>query len=98
MKTFTVTSDANLDIDFAHVFENPAIKGIEILRPDTSASQLAAFPSSVAFDDVAVNGTDQQSVQLVNSGAVRRSLDRHRCDLDRRRGRGPVQRLLQRRG
>lgn len=30
-KTFTVTSDATLDIDFGHVTENPAIKAIEVL-------------------------------------------------------------------
>lgn len=31
MKSFLVTSDTTLDIDFGHVAENPAIKGIEIL-------------------------------------------------------------------
>ncbi|MBA3329920.1 MAG: Ig-like domain-containing protein, partial [Actinobacteria bacterium] len=31
VKTFTVSSDANLDIDFGHVVENPAVKAIEIL-------------------------------------------------------------------
>jgi len=31
MQSFNVTSDANLDIDFAHVTQNPSIKAIEIL-------------------------------------------------------------------
>ena len=31
VKSFTVTSDANLDIDFLRVVQNPNIKGIEIL-------------------------------------------------------------------
>ncbi len=34
MKSFLVTSDGNLDIDFGHVKENPAIKGIEIIALD----------------------------------------------------------------
>ena len=31
VKSFTVNSDANLDIDFLHVLQNPTIRGIEIL-------------------------------------------------------------------
>ncbi|MEM1305074.1 MAG: malectin domain-containing carbohydrate-binding protein, partial [Planctomycetota bacterium] len=31
MKSFVVTSDGNLDIDFGHVVQNPAIKAIEVL-------------------------------------------------------------------
>ncbi|QIO22807.1 malectin domain-containing carbohydrate-binding protein [Haloarcula sp. JP-L23] len=31
MKSFTVTSDGTIDVDFAHVFENPQINAIEIL-------------------------------------------------------------------
>ncbi|MGI9455318.1 MAG: malectin domain-containing carbohydrate-binding protein, partial [Aeoliella sp.] len=31
MKSFIVNSDANLDIDFDHVTQNPAVKGIEII-------------------------------------------------------------------
>jgi endo-1,4-beta-xylanase len=38
MKSFQVTSDGNLDIDFGHVTEDPAIKGIEILRRSSSTS------------------------------------------------------------
>jgi hypothetical protein len=32
MQSFVVTSDASLGIEFAHVVENPAVSGIEILR------------------------------------------------------------------
>ena len=31
MKSFTVTTDTNIDIDLIHEVENPSIKGIEIL-------------------------------------------------------------------
>jgi Malectin domain len=34
MKSFNITSDGNVDIDFAHVLENPLINGIEIIDND----------------------------------------------------------------
>ena len=45
VKSFTVSSDANLDITFGHVVENPAIKGIEIVSAG-APNQLAASPTS----------------------------------------------------
>ena len=38
MKTFTVTSDGNLNIDFSHVTENPLLNGIEIINTDIPPS------------------------------------------------------------
>jgi hypothetical protein len=37
VKTFDVTSDGNVDIDFGHVSENPLINAIEIVRTDVPA-------------------------------------------------------------
>ncbi|MGH3360412.1 MAG: malectin domain-containing carbohydrate-binding protein, partial [Nocardioidaceae bacterium] len=34
MKSFNVTSDGNVDIDFGHVLENPLVNGIEIVNRD----------------------------------------------------------------
>lgn len=34
MRSFDITSDGNVDIDFAHVTENPLVNGIEIVRRD----------------------------------------------------------------
>ena len=34
MKAFNITSDTNVDIDFAHVVENPLVSAIEIVRTD----------------------------------------------------------------
>ncbi len=34
MRAFNITSDGNVDIDMAHVVENPMISGIEIVRTD----------------------------------------------------------------
>ena len=36
MKSFMVTADSNIDIDFRHVVDAPGINGIEILVPNTS--------------------------------------------------------------
>lgn len=38
MKSYTVSSDSNLDIDFAHIAQNPAIKAIEILPISSAGS------------------------------------------------------------
>jgi len=37
MRSFNITSDGNVDIDFAHVVENPLINAIEIVRRDLPA-------------------------------------------------------------
>lgn len=42
MKSFQVTSDSNLDIDFGHVIENPAVKGLEIVRRPIGTSFVEA--------------------------------------------------------
>jgi PKD repeat protein len=49
MKSFNITSDGNVDIDFSHVVENPLINAIEIIRtdvdpqPPTGVDTLAAY-------------------------------------------------------
>ena len=40
MESFVVTSDETLDIDFVHVAENPAIKGIEIIQLGSAGQPL----------------------------------------------------------
>ena len=55
MKSFTIESDANLDIDFSHVAQNPAIKGIEIVS--VAASPALFFASTAeAGSDLDPNG------------------------------------------
>jgi N-acetylneuraminic acid mutarotase len=64
-----ITSDTNIDIDFLHVVENPAIKAIEIVElADTAPSQLGATPSALGFGQVLVNTTQNQTLELVNLG------------------------------
>jgi hypothetical protein len=40
MKSYLVTSDGSINLDFLHVEENPTVNGIEILIPDPDAAQL----------------------------------------------------------
>ncbi len=69
MKSFpTTVSDGSLDIDFLHVVENPAIKGIEI-RKVNGAGYLSPSPGSLDFGAVPVGGTSApQVVTLTNLG------------------------------
>jgi Malectin domain/Abnormal spindle-like microcephaly-assoc'd, ASPM-SPD-2-Hydin len=67
VKSFTVPSDSNLDIDFTHVVQNPAIKAIEILRVQ-SPGTLGALPASLDFGNVAVGSGTSKAVQLTNQG------------------------------
>jgi hypothetical protein len=68
MKSFVVTSDANLDVDFLRVLQNPAIKGIEILTAG-QASPLNASASALNFGSVAIGQTATQQLTLTNGGA-----------------------------
>jgi N-acetylneuraminic acid mutarotase len=70
MKSFTVTSDANLDIDFGHVIQNPKINGIEIVSATSTPNQLGASPSSLAFGQVVMGQTGTQALQLTNLGGA----------------------------
>jgi len=53
MKSFTVTADANIDVDFFHVQEDPSIRGVEILSLDDpppppvgdAAATIQVFPT-----------------------------------------------------
>jgi PA14 domain/Bacterial Ig-like domain/Malectin domain/Abnormal spindle-like microcephaly-assoc'd, ASPM-SPD-2-Hydin/Glucose / Sorbosone dehydrogenase len=68
VKSFTVASDANLDLDFGHVVENPALKAIEIVTSGPSPNQLGATPAAADFGAVAVNQTQTKQIQLLNLG------------------------------
>ena len=70
VKTFQVTSNANLDIDFSHVTENPAIKAIQILSVTPDANQLGVSPSSLSFGSKTVGSSATQTVTLTNVGGA----------------------------
>jgi len=71
MKSFVVSSDSTLTIDFGHVagFENPAIKAIEIVSA-SAPNTLGALPASLDFGSVAVGSTQTKQLQLSNLGGT----------------------------
>jgi hypothetical protein len=68
VKSFSITSDANLDIDFGHVVENPTIKSIEILATGRT-NELSVSPTSLDFGSTAVGTTQSKTVQVTNLGS-----------------------------
>ena len=56
MKSFAVTADGNVDIDFSHVANNPIVNAIEIVRTDVAPGP---FPPCA--------GTDPSILQRVNA-------------------------------
>jgi Malectin domain/Kelch motif/Cep192 domain 4 len=69
IKSFTVSSDASLDITFGHVVQNPAVKGIEIVSAG-GPNQLGTSPTSLDFGTVTVGATSSKSLQLTNLGGT----------------------------
>lgn len=68
VKSFFVSSDSTLDIDFGHVAENPKVSAIEIL-PGTRPNELGASPTELDLGSTAVGVSQSNSVQLTNLGA-----------------------------
>ncbi|MGK2875867.1 MAG: PKD domain-containing protein [Nocardioides sp.] len=50
MRSFDVTSDGTVNIDFSHVTENPLVNGIEIIRRDLPAPVATGGLSAIGFD------------------------------------------------
>ncbi len=68
VKSFHVTSDDNLDIDFFRVLQNPTIKGIEILTVETNT----LHPSVTDFDfgNVQIGQASFRLLTLSNDNGV----------------------------
>lgn len=71
VESFTVSSDNNLDIDFGHVVDNPAIKAIEVvpLAPPAGSSVLVANKSQINFESLTVGQSSTQSLVLSNQAS-----------------------------
>jgi hypothetical protein len=65
MASFTVTSDGTLDIDFAHVSENPMINAIEIVAVDDTGDMTVA--EAVAANDDGDNTINLNEIQTAIS-------------------------------
>lgn len=62
MRSFDVTSDGTVNIDFAHVTENPLINGIEIVRTDIAPPAAPSGPNDLR--DVFFDGTDAEPADV----------------------------------
>ncbi|MUV56781.1 choice-of-anchor D domain-containing protein [Halogeometricum sp. CBA1124] len=67
METFTVTSDGTVDVDFAHVTENPQVNAIEIVEATPSPGELGG-PEELDFGTVVAGASETQTVTLSNDG------------------------------
>lgn len=65
VKSFIVSSDSDLNIDFLREVQNPSVKGIEILR---APSGLQSSATSLNFGNVSVGQTGSQQLTLTNGG------------------------------
>ncbi len=66
----TFVSDGTLNLEFIHIEENPAVKGIEVLVAGPQTGQLGASPTSLEFGSVVTGESKTQSVTLTNFGGA----------------------------
>ncbi|MFV2068809.1 MAG: malectin domain-containing carbohydrate-binding protein, partial [Pirellulales bacterium] len=69
VRNFVVASDTNLDIDLAHVTENPAIKAIEIVRFQ-GADRLGSSDDRIDFGNARIGGSVSKAIELFNLGSA----------------------------
>ncbi|OYR51710.1 malectin domain-containing carbohydrate-binding protein [Halorubrum sp. Ea8] len=67
MESFTVTSDGTIDVDFAHVTENPQINAIQIVSAEPQPDTLGG-PSSTDFGAVVTGNSATEQVTVTNLG------------------------------
>jgi len=67
MEEFTVTSDGTIDVDFAHVTENPQINGIQIVPAEPQADTLGG-PSEADFGTVVAGNSETDQIAVTNLG------------------------------
>jgi N-acetylneuraminic acid mutarotase len=68
VKSFLVTSNSALDVEFGHVVENPKVAAIEIL-PGTVPNELGANPESLGFGNTSVGSSQSRPLEVTNLGA-----------------------------
>jgi hypothetical protein len=68
VKSFTVASDSNLNIDFGHVVENPSLKAIEILPAQPRAGQLDVNVTFLDMGELLIGETTTRGVTIRNQG------------------------------
>ncbi|MEM1304122.1 MAG: malectin domain-containing carbohydrate-binding protein, partial [Planctomycetota bacterium] len=69
MKSFVVNADTNIDIDFTHVTQNPAIEAIEILTAGSTPNLLVAREASLDFGPQNVGQPQTLGLPVSNAGS-----------------------------
>jgi hypothetical protein len=67
MKSFIVTADNNIDVDFLRGTQNPSVKGIEIVKVSAPGT-LGVNLQSHDFGSLVVGQTETLQIQLTNQG------------------------------
>ena len=65
MRSFNITSDGAVDVDFGAITENPLVNGIEII--DTSAGATTSTPGSLLRRPVDASGTPTAAATTANT-------------------------------
>jgi PKD repeat protein len=68
MRSFDITSDGDVNIDFGHVVENSLIDGIEIIRTDIAAPSTPANPDDLR--DVYFDGTSGSRQRVLTTTGI----------------------------
>ena len=71
MRSWTVTSDGSIDIDFGHVVENPLINGIEIVEPRAGPPPPASGLVRRFYDGTTVGATQSAPSGGIDWSTVR---------------------------
>ncbi|NHN60177.1 MULTISPECIES: malectin domain-containing carbohydrate-binding protein [Halorussus] len=69
MESFTVVSDGTIDVDFAHVTENPQLNAIEIVSAEPQPNTLGA-PSTLDIGTVVAGSSATEQITLTNLGGA----------------------------
>ncbi|WP_167599426.1 malectin domain-containing carbohydrate-binding protein [Halorussus marinus] len=69
MASFSVVSDGTIDVDFAHVEQNPQINAIEVVSAEAQPNTLGA-PSTVDAGTVLTGDSETDQVTLTNLGGT----------------------------
>ena len=67
MESFTVTSDGTIDVDFAHVTENPQVNAIEVVAAEPQSNTLGG-PTGVEFGETVTGDSATETVTVTNLG------------------------------
>ena len=70
-KSFNITSDGTVDIDFTHVVENPLVNAIEIVRTDTTPGPVQTTNLSSWNFDGTTAGPETQSASTIDWSTIR---------------------------